>query len=229
MLLGVVDLLLLIYLPQKSHHCSLFLTQVGPKPLKLDPLKPGDQGEGIYCTRIWGVAGGGKEYEGVELEIFCDSRDVENGLVYLEFIEGTNKLFLTKPLMDAGMMMDKQEYDPRINDARVSVGHDAHRSAYSELTEDEKKREIKLELPSTVQLSEKPINAQNDMERGVRGRARLAMVAYRNRAIRESAEGAGARKVFLIDEPMAAAIGAGMPVHEARGSMVLDIVPPHLQ
>ena len=33
----------------------------------------------------------------------------------------------------------------------------------------------------------------------------------------------GARKVHLIDEPMAAAIGAGMPVHEARGSMVLDI------
>jgi len=43
------------------------------------------------------------------------------------------------------------------------------------------------------------------------------------RAIRESARGAGARKVFLIDEPMAAAIGAGMPVDEARGSMVLDI------
>src|SRR2546429_3102810 len=43
------------------------------------------------------------------------------------------------------------------------------------------------------------------------------------RAIRESAEGAGARKVYLVEEPMAAAIGAGMPVHEARGSMVLDI------
>ena len=43
------------------------------------------------------------------------------------------------------------------------------------------------------------------------------------RAIRESAEGAGARKVYLIEEPMAAAIGAGMPVHEPRGSMVLDI------
>jgi len=43
------------------------------------------------------------------------------------------------------------------------------------------------------------------------------------RAIRESAEGAGARRVYLIEEPMAAAIGAGMPVSEARGSMVLDI------
>jgi len=43
------------------------------------------------------------------------------------------------------------------------------------------------------------------------------------RAIRESAAGAGAREVFLIEEPMAAAIGAEMPVGEARGSMVLDI------
>ncbi len=43
------------------------------------------------------------------------------------------------------------------------------------------------------------------------------------RAIRESALGAGAREVYLIDEPMAAAIGAGMPVDEASGSMVVDI------
>lgn len=43
------------------------------------------------------------------------------------------------------------------------------------------------------------------------------------RAIRESAMGAGARDVFLMEEPMAAALGAGMPVEEARGSMVVDI------
>ena len=43
------------------------------------------------------------------------------------------------------------------------------------------------------------------------------------RAIRESAQGAGAREVYLIEEPMAAAIGAGLPVSEASGSMVLDI------
>ncbi len=43
------------------------------------------------------------------------------------------------------------------------------------------------------------------------------------RAIRESAIGAGARETYLMPEPMAAAIGAGMPVDEARGSMVLDI------
>jgi len=43
------------------------------------------------------------------------------------------------------------------------------------------------------------------------------------RAIHESAERAGARKVFLIEEPMAAAIGAGLPVTEPSGSMVVDI------
>ena len=43
------------------------------------------------------------------------------------------------------------------------------------------------------------------------------------RAIKESALGAGARTVHLIQEPMAAAIGAGMPVSDAQGTMVLDI------
>jgi rod shape-determining protein MreB len=43
------------------------------------------------------------------------------------------------------------------------------------------------------------------------------------RAIRESAAGAGAREVYLIAEPIAAAIGAGMPVSEASGSLVVDI------
>jgi rod shape-determining protein MreB len=43
------------------------------------------------------------------------------------------------------------------------------------------------------------------------------------RAIKESAAGAGARSVDIVPEPMAAAVGAGLPVHEPRGSMVLDI------
>ena len=43
------------------------------------------------------------------------------------------------------------------------------------------------------------------------------------RAIKESAVGAGARDVYLIEEPMAAALGAGMAIDEASGSMVLDI------
>lgn len=47
--------------------------------------------------------------------------------------------------------------------------------------------------------------------------------AVERRAIQESAESAGGRRVFLIEEPMAAAIGAGLPVTEPTGSMVVDI------
>ncbi len=47
--------------------------------------------------------------------------------------------------------------------------------------------------------------------------------AVERRAIRESALSAGASEVYLIEEPMAAAVGAGLPVHEARGTMVVDI------
>lgn len=43
------------------------------------------------------------------------------------------------------------------------------------------------------------------------------------RAVRESAESAGAREVYLIEEPMAAAIGAGLPITEPIGNMVVDI------
>lgn len=43
------------------------------------------------------------------------------------------------------------------------------------------------------------------------------------RAVRESAESAGAREVFLIEEPMAAAIGAGLPITEPTSNMVVDI------
>src|SRR5206468_2436363 len=43
------------------------------------------------------------------------------------------------------------------------------------------------------------------------------------RAVRESAESAGAREVYLVEEPMAAAIGAGLPITEPTGNMVVDI------
>jgi len=43
------------------------------------------------------------------------------------------------------------------------------------------------------------------------------------RAVRDAARNAGARTVYIIEEPMAAAIGIGLPVHEARGNMIIDI------
>lgn len=51
----------------------------------------------------------------------------------------------------------------------------------------------------------------------------LGITEVEKRAVRESAESAGAREVYLIDEPMAAAIGAGLPITEASGNMIVDI------
>ena len=47
--------------------------------------------------------------------------------------------------------------------------------------------------------------------------------AVERRSVREAAEAAGARRVYLIEEAIASAIGAGLPVTEARGSMIVDI------
>ncbi len=49
------------------------------------------------------------------------------------------------------------------------------------------------------------------------------ITAVEERAVREAALQAGAKEVYLIEEPMAAAIGAGLPVHEPTGNMVVDI------
>jgi rod shape-determining protein MreB len=68
----------------------------------------------------------------------------------------------------------------------------------------------------------------------VHGRGRLArpkvivgvpsgITQVEKRAVRESAESGGAREVYLIEEPMAAAIGAGLPVTEPSGNMIVDI------
>ena len=50
-----------------------------------------------------------------------------------------------------------------------------------------------------------------------------AITPIEKRAVRESAETAGAREVYLIEEPMAAAIGVGLPITEPSGNMIVDI------
>jgi rod shape-determining protein MreB len=49
------------------------------------------------------------------------------------------------------------------------------------------------------------------------------ITAVEQRAVKEAGYSAGARRVYIIEEPMAAAIGAGLPVHEATGNMIVDI------
>jgi rod shape-determining protein MreB len=50
-----------------------------------------------------------------------------------------------------------------------------------------------------------------------------AITPVEQRAVKEAGYQAGARAVYIIEEPMAAAIGAGLPVHEATGNMVVDV------
>jgi rod shape-determining protein MreB len=51
----------------------------------------------------------------------------------------------------------------------------------------------------------------------------IGITPVEKRAVRECAESTGAREVFLIEEPVAAAIGAGLPIHEPMGNMICDI------
>ena len=51
----------------------------------------------------------------------------------------------------------------------------------------------------------------------------LGITEVEKKAVRESATSAGAREVYLIEEPMAAAIGAGLPITEPSGNMIIDI------
>ncbi|WMJ21865.1 rod shape-determining protein [Paludicola sp. MB14-C6] len=67
------------------------------------------------------------------------------------------------------------------------------------------------------------------MNNSMMSRARVVIcipsgvTAVERRAVKESAEKAGAKKVMIVEEPMAAAIGAGLPVSEPTGSIVVDI------
>ena len=71
------------------------------------------------------------------------------------------------------------------------------------------------------------IRKVNNKRRGTNPRVVIAVPSgiteVERRAVRESAEAAGAREVYLIEEPMAAAIGVGLPVQDAAGNMIVDI------
>lgn len=71
------------------------------------------------------------------------------------------------------------------------------------------------------------IQKANKRKHGIASRVVISIPAgitdVETKAVREAAMSAGVREVFLIEQPMAAAVGAGLPVLDARGSMIIDI------
>jgi len=71
------------------------------------------------------------------------------------------------------------------------------------------------------------INSAHNRKKFVRPRIIIGIPSgiteVEKRAVREAAESAGAREVYLIEQPMAAAIGAGLPITEPSGNMIVDI------
>src|SRR5713226_4567555 len=85
-----------------------------------------------------------------------------------------------------------------------------------------KDRGIVLREPSVVAIQQgtKKVLAVGDEAKRMLGRTR-GNTEVEKRAVQDSARHAGAREVHLIEEPMAAAIGVGLPVQEAAGNMIV--------
>src|SRR3990170_5514760 len=86
-------------------------------------------------------------------------------------------------------------------------------------------RGIVLDEPSVVAVTQQRDGDRRVIAVGYEAKTMLGRTATQieRRAVHEAGLSAGARRVYLIEEPIAAAIGAGLPIQEPRGSMVVDI------
>ncbi len=138
---------------------------------------------------------------------------------------------------DHGIVLDEPSVVAVRTDSRgakriEAVGHDAKRMLGRTPSQISTVRPLKDGVIADFTITEKMLQhfiRKVQKKRLLRPMTRvLICVPYgstqvERKAIRESAANAGARRVYLVEEPVAAAIGAGIPIGEARGSMVLDI------
>ncbi len=121
--------------------------------------------------------------------------------------------------------------ETRGNKQVIAVGNEAKQMLGKTPGQIQAIRPLRDGVIADFDVAEEMIKRFIDKALGHRGLSRPVIVicvpsgstAVERRAIQEAAENARARKVYLIEEPMAAAIGAGLPVNEPSGSMVVDI------
>ena len=121
--------------------------------------------------------------------------------------------------------------DNRGNKVVLAVGHDAKRMLGRVPGNIEAIRPMKDGVIADFEVTEamlrhfiaKALNTRRIVRPRIMICVPTGITQVEKRAVRESAESAGAREVYLIEEPMAAAIGADLPVNEAAGSLVVDI------
>jgi hypothetical protein len=117
----------------------------------------GDQGEGLNVVKFWGFPLNNFEHSGVDIQVTVDGGDYEDGLYDLSFMEGTNKLIFSKPLME-GTYFDKREFDRIVTDVTIRKGHDSARTAYKKLTKSNgemKMKKFDVIFPVGYQLSQR--------------------------------------------------------------------------
>ena len=121
--------------------------------------------------------------------------------------------------------------DSRGNSVVLAVGHDAKRMLGRTPGNIQAIRPMKDGVIADFEVTEAMLRyfiaKVNQSKRLVRPRIMICVptgiTQVEKRAVRESAQSAGAREVFLIEEPMAAAIGADLPIQEPAANMVVDI------
>lgn len=121
--------------------------------------------------------------------------------------------------------------DMRGNNVVLAVGHDAKRMLGRTPGNIQAIRPMKDGVIADFEVTEAMLRyfiaKVNQSKRLVRPRIMICVptgiTQVEKRAVRESAQSAGAREVFLIEEPMAAAIGADLPIQEPAANMVVDI------
>jgi hypothetical protein len=167
----------------------------GSNTIHIMPDQCGDAGQGLHCFWLWGHNHDHKEYEGVSVEIMADNRDVALNYYEMYFEEGTNKAYLTKPLMQAPFRDDKAEYETKVADLVLRKGHDHARAQVSKQME--KTIQYPVQFPTGYQLSQRCFAGARVGLEGETMKAKKNQVMYR-KAAAPAAAGAAAVQALHV-------------------------------